>query len=260
MTPSTAREHSDVGKPNADRRFYDDVATSAGGGAGAEELPERYARYIRRTKTSLQTHFRGRQGCVALELGAGSCALSLAVSDLPFLQRLICFDISSERMRALAPGAARALPAAQLEKIEFQAGDFNQPLPYEDVSLDVVLFDAALHHAASPWFTLAECRRVVKPDGLLIAQREQYLAYLTEGIAIARLLRSVEVTSGVIENSYYRSQYEYFLRARGFEPVFHGVPDAPWQRALFFLNGLIFSKWVIVARPIPGFAFTPASS
>jgi ubiquinone/menaquinone biosynthesis C-methylase UbiE len=163
-------------------------------------------------------------------------------------------------MRALAPGAARALPAARLDKIEYRGGDFNQPLPYEDASLDVVLFDAALHHAASPWFTLAECRRVVKPDGLLIAQREQYLAYLTEGIAIARLLRSVEVTSGVIENSFYRSQYEYLLRARGFEPVVHGGPDAPWQRALFFLNGLIFSKWVIVARPIPSFAFTPASS
>lgn len=251
LSSSESLEGQSSPSGSADKTFYDDIETSTSVDQ-AERLPAQYWRYITRTRACLEQHFRGRGGCVSIEFGAGSCSLSLALSDMPCMVRLVCSDISSERMRALAPGAARGVPAARLEKISYHEGDFNERLPFDDHSFDAVLFDAALHHAGSPWFTLGECRRVLKPDGLLIAQREQYLAHLTQGIAIRRLLASTEVRSGVIENTYFRSQYEYFLRARGFEPVFHSVPDALWQRGLFFLNGLVFSKWVIAARPLRG--------
>ena len=123
-------------------------------------------------------------------------------------------------------------------------------MPFADGSIDLLLFDASFHHASSPWDLLAECRRVLKSDGLLIAQREQYLGLLSSSFVLRRLLKSEEVTSGVIENAYLRSQYEYFLRARGFDPKFIGVAESAVQKLLSFTNGLIYSKWIIAARPV----------
>jgi hypothetical protein len=97
------------------------------------------------------------------------------------------------------------------------------------------------------WLTLSECRRVLAPDGAVAALREQYLAPLTAGYALKRLLRTKEVQSGVAENAYLKDQYAYYFLANGFTPQFHGVtPGAQW-RLLSALNGLLFSKWSIWA-------------
>jgi ubiquinone/menaquinone biosynthesis C-methylase UbiE len=232
----------------ADKAFYDQEDYADDPSIATWPLSAQFRAYARVTESLVLSHFGG-VGHTSLELGAGTCSLSLSLSHLPALEHMICMDISAERMRGLAPKMASVIAGAVPAKLEHVGGSFNERLPFDDASVDLILFDAALHHASSPWDILAECRRVIRSGGLLVAQREQYLAIASFGYALRRLQRSKEVQLGVIENSFLRAQYAYFLRARGFEPRFTGVAELPIQRALWFLNGLMFSKWVIAAKP-----------
>jgi len=231
-----------------DKAFYDDQGDAQDPVWTTWYNSQRFASYLRVSESLVRGHFPDGQH-TSLELGAGSCTLSLALSHLPIFGRMICMDISAERMQALAPKVASAIPSARPDKLEHIAGSFNEHLPFNDASIDIIFFDASLHHASSPWDLLAECRRVLRPNGLLIAQREQFLALASFGYVLRRLLRSEEVQAGVIENAFFRAQYEYFLRARGFDPKFVGVAESTAQRALSAFNGIIFSKWVISAMP-----------
>lgn len=233
----------------ADKAFYDDQGDAQDPFWTNWHHSPKFTSYVRVSESLVRRHFASGLH-TSLELGAGTCTLSLALSHLPMLGRMICMDISAERMRTLAPKVASTMTLARQDKLEHLAGSFNERLPFDDASIDLVLFDAALHHASSPWELLAECRRVLRPGGLLVAQREQYLATSTFPYVLRRLLKTEEVRAGVVENAFLRAQYEYFLRARGFEPRFTGVAESALQRVLSFSNGMLFSKWVISARPV----------
>lgn len=236
-------------KHASDKRFYDRDYQEDDPSWDNWGASKQLAKYLDISERLVKEHLKG-EGKVALELGAGTCALSLHLSRIPSLERLFCMDISASKMRQLAPRTARAIPGCTPEKLDYMGGSFNDPLPFADGSVDLLLFDASLHHASSPWDLLGECHRVLKSDGLLLAQREQYLGLLSHSYVLGRLLKSDEVRAGVIENAYLRSQYEYFLRARGFEPRFIGVAESRLQKWLAFTNGLLYSKWVVAARPV----------
>lgn len=236
-------------KDSSDKNFYDDQGNPEDEVWMSWAGTPQFSSYLKVTTNQIKKHFSNGP-LTSLELGAGTCTLSLGLSHLPALSRMICMDISAERMRSLSPKVAKAIDNAEKNKLEYIEGSFNERLPFEDHSVDVILFDAALHHASSPWELLGECRRILRPNGLLIAQREQYLGIMTFNYILKRLLKSEEVLAGVVENAYLRAQYDYFLRARGFEPQFLGVSESMMQKAFGFLNGILFSKWVIVAKPI----------
>jgi ubiquinone/menaquinone biosynthesis C-methylase UbiE len=197
--------------------------------------------------------FAGGKSLRLLELGAGSCVTSLLISRGEHIGPITCLDVSLRKMQQLFSLSVQAVATCSPEKISMVEGHFDERLPFTDESFDVVIFDGALHHARSMWFVLEECRRVLSPGGALIAQREQYLGALTAGIKLRRLLQTPEVKAGVSENAYLRAQYEYYLRAVGFESVtFIPVAETALQKTLGFLNGLVFSKWVIWAQSAPG--------
>jgi SAM-dependent methyltransferase len=202
--------------------------------------------YMAGCRSAIDTLAAGGRKLSTLELGAGTCMLSLMLSREPWLRTARCVDISSKRMSVLAGEFAARIPGCRLELLSFAQGDFSQPLPFADGAFDIILFDAALHHSRDIWLTLRECHRMLAPDGLLIAQREQYLARFSYGFALRRILRSREVRSGVAENAFLKEQYEYYLRATGFLPRF--VPVSPgWLRWLSPFNGTLFSKWTVIA-------------
>jgi hypothetical protein len=95
------------------------------------------------------------------------------------------------------------------------------------------------------WHMLAECNRVLKQNGLLIAQREAYLSGIRAGRQLNRLLQAPEVLAKVSENMYLKEQYEYYLRANGFNPVFIRVAKSNLKSLLWFLNGTVFCDGVI---------------
>lgn len=216
---------------------------------GIRERAALYEEYIAKYLPALQAFASNRKPLSSIELGAGTCLLSMLLARTGLFGEMRCADVSASLMRELSRQSAPVVGAhdSALMLDEF---DMSSPFPYADDSCDVVLFDASLHHSQNLWLTLRECHRVLKPDGLLVAQREQYMPMLTGNLRVRWLLESPEVRSGVSENIYSRAQYDYYLRACGFRPRF--LPISPGKfRFLAPLNGLVFSKWIILASPQP---------
>jgi ubiquinone/menaquinone biosynthesis C-methylase UbiE len=203
--------------------------------------------YVSSWLTRLDSEFLGQKNIRVLDLGAGSCTISLFVSERPYVSEVVAADISSKRMQQILPDT-HALVGGNLNKLSFQEIDFNELLPFKNNSFEVVVMDASLHHSRNIWVTLSEIRRVLAPGGIFVAQREAYTSPLTHWITFRRLLASPEVAAGVSENAYLVSQYDYYLRANGFIPEFLPVYETWTFKLLFFLNGIAFSKYNIIAR------------
>jgi len=225
-----------------DRKFYDrtDHFSKEALAGSLSEISSYFYRY----QEPLQRFLHERRSVRAVELGAGTCCLSLQLSKFPEIESITALDISTAKMQTLLP-MSQAQIGGDVTKITVAQADIGAKLPIDDHSADLVVADASIHHSRSIWNTLLEARRILKPDGLFIAQREQFLALLSFGFALNRLLMSPEVAQGVSENAYLRKQYEFYFRACGFTPRF--IPfSSPLLRPL---NGLVFSKWIIWARP-----------
>jgi len=113
-------------------------------------------------------------------------------------------------------------------------------LPLHQASVDAILFDAALNHARNIWNLLAECNRILRPGGKLIAQRESYLSALRANEQIGVLLKTPEVSAQVSENMYLKAQYEYYLKVNGFSVEFIPYTNSRLKRILRFANGWLF--------------------
>ncbi len=183
-----------------------------------------------------------------LEVGAGSCAMGLLFSRYLSARKTVFSDISLPRIEASYEEASKHFQyrAAGAEFIEL---DMNEPFRLPDASFDLVVFNAALHHARNIWSCIGESYRVLRPGGHLIALREQICAPLRRRRTYRALLRTREVQSGVSENSYLVEQYLYYLRAGGFRataiPVVYGNQRL-LKRLLPFANGVLFSCYVLL--------------
>lgn len=191
----------------------------------------------------LNEYLSGSDGYVA-ELGAGSCGLSLCLTRLPNVKRVSALDISMSRMKKMIELSARVVNGDK-QKITPIACDFNGKLPFEDEELDAILFDASLHHSRSMWSTLAECNRVLKQGGVLVAQRESYLSPFRARRQIDNLLETPEVSARVSENIYLREQYIYYLLVNGFSVDFIQRTPSKLKNILFPLNGLLFTDGIL---------------
>lgn len=190
----------------------------------------------------LNIHLTGKAGKVA-ELGAGSCGLSVCLSRLDNVKKIFAVDISMGRMQKMIDMSSEILNG-ELSKIESVSADFNTILPFNDGELDVVLFDASLHHSRSMWHILSECQRVLSENGLLIAQRESFLSTLRAKKQLANLLKTPEVAASVSENMYLKYQYEYYLKVNGFDVNFIRRTQSRLKSFLSILNGSLFCDGV----------------
>lgn len=231
---------------SSDRQFYD--AEPVGSEADHRRFMAEIESYFVLYAARLDTALAGSDGQIA-ELGAGSCGLSSLASKLANVRHVHACDISAVRMDKMLDLSTRII-GADKSKITTVPSDFNQRLPFADGQLDAVLFDAALHHTRTMWGLLADCNRVLKPGGLLIAQRESYLSAGRSGMQLATLLRTPEVSAQVSENMYLLSQYRYYISVAGFEVEF--IPAAPstLKRLLKPLNGRLFTDGVLFARKV----------
>ena len=228
---------------NTDLAYYDEEPVDAG-------IITNHADLMRATSSSWLGRFRkafGDREVRVLEIGSGTCVLATLLSNESGIKEIVCTDISMRRMQAALTNTL-SIVDGQAEKLSQAAMDFNTRFPFEDAEFDVVICDAALHHARSMWFTLSEVNRVLKPSGVFIAQREAYLAAMTSGVAMRRLQEAPEFEAGVSENAYTPGQYEYYLKIAGFEVDL--MPAEPsWKfRLLGFLNGLLFAKYTLWAE------------
>jgi SAM-dependent methyltransferase len=228
---------------NTDQEFYEEEPVG-------RDVIERHAVVMRDTSAHWLPKLRrwaGDRKLRILEIGSGSCVLAALIANEPFVESITCTDISSIRMQKALVSTLDVVPS-QPGKIRNAEMDFNRPFPFADAGFDVVLCDAALHHARSMWFTLFEVNRVLKPDGVFIAQRETTLAPVTSSYVMRRLLTAPEFDAGVSENAYTMGQYRYYLKIAGFDlEVLRAEPN--WKyKVLAFLNGVVFARFVLWAE------------
>lgn len=228
----------------SDQAYYDQefVPSPVAHGQWMEEIRSYFSNYASRLNLALES----TEGKIA-ELGAGSCGLSLCLSELPNARNIYAVDISLSRMQRMLELSASIL-GGKIDMVQTIACDFNGVLPFSDGELDAVVFDAALHHSRSIWGTLTECHRVLRDGGVLIAQREAYLSPLRAASQIKRLLSTPEIAANVSENIYLREQYLYYLAVNGFDAEF--IPHSiGWLKKLLkVFNGSLFSDGVLYAR------------
>lgn len=99
-----------------------------------------------------------------LDVGCGSGRLTLALArDGSGETDVTGIDTSRERLDQARTRATRAEAALHLVE-----ADFEQPLPFADGSFDAVTSRLALMIASDPVATLAELRRVLRPQGTLV--------------------------------------------------------------------------------------------
>jgi ubiquinone/menaquinone biosynthesis C-methylase UbiE len=226
-----------------DKQFYDQAVAPEAIPAWADEV----RLYVENWLDDARHWFGGRTDVRILDLGAGSCTTSLILSRETFVAEIVAADLSTARMQQMVPHT-QAIFGGIPAKLRFEQIDMNRRLDFPDDHFDLVLMDAALHHSRNIWLTLAEIRRILKPRGYFVAQREHYVSPLTAGYSFRKLLRTDEVKAGVSENAYLKSQYDYYLRANGFEPRFKPVFTHAKFKLLAFANGWLFSKYNILAR------------
>jgi SAM-dependent methyltransferase len=182
-----------------------------------------------------------------VELGAGSCWLSAALSALPGVERAIGVEFSRRRLEELAPVAIAALGAPP-EKVTRVLADFNEP-GVADGSADLVVFDSAFHHAADRLHVAKVARRLLRPGGKLLLFREPTLALLRRNRD-----HGIEDEYGSFESEDTRRGYLRTLREAGFEAA-RAAPAAGSLRERTFLlkppfswlNGIAFAEYVYVA-------------
>lgn len=191
-----------------------------------------------------------------VELGAGTCWLSATLACEPAVQRAIAVEFSRHRLEQLAPVAIAAI-GAPAAKVERRRADFNAPgLP--PGCADLVVTDAAFHHAADAGHLAAVAFELLRPGGTVLLFREPTLALL-------RRTRDhgVEGDHGSFEHEYTARGYERALRAAGFGAVRRvGAPGATGRRGrllmrppLSWLNGIAFAEYAYLGtRPLPSSA------
>jgi SAM-dependent methyltransferase len=133
---------------------------------GLEQLSERYAKHNRNERgagfvfagperAALFKRYVGGPGRRVLDLGCRDGALTRAYLDG---NEVVGFDADRE-----------ALAAAARLGIETHWADLDQPLEVPDASFDVVVAGELLEHLRDPQALVAEIRRVLRPDGTLVA-------------------------------------------------------------------------------------------
>jgi SAM-dependent methyltransferase len=133
---------------------------------GLEQLSERYAEHNRLERGAgfvfagpergrLFRRYVGGPGRRVLDLGCRDGALTSTFAEG---NEVVGVDADRE-----------ALAEAEKLGIETCWADLDEPLPFEDASFDVVVAGELLEHLRDPRRLVGEARRVLRPDGTLVA-------------------------------------------------------------------------------------------
>lgn len=186
---------------------------------------------------------------VVAEFGAGSAWLSAALARFPEVERVIAVEFSRRRLVELAP-AAIAYLGAEPEKVERVVADFYDP-GIEPGSLDLLVMDAAFHHAAEPQLLASHMAELLRPGGTLLLFREPTLSWLVRDRG-----KTVEDEHGDFEHGYTWRGYTGFLERAGLRaskvPAVHSFTAlrdrARMHAPLSWLNGTLYSNFTYVGR------------
>ena len=151
---------------------------------------------------------RARPGARSLDLGCGGGHVAFAAAAAG--AAVTAYDLSAEMLAAVTQEAERR----GLGGIETRQGA-AETLPYADATFDAVLTRFSAHHWRDVPAALAEARRVLKPDGLLVACD----VVAPEDPLLDTHLQAVELLRDPSHVRDYRvSEWRAMLEAAGFTP------------------------------------------
>jgi SAM-dependent methyltransferase len=189
-----------------------------------------------------------RPAGTVVELGAGTCWLAASLARRPAVERVIAVEFSRRRLDLLAPIALAHL-GAPAHKVERVVADFYAPgLP--EGRAELVICDAAFHHAADPLRLARVAHTLLRPGGRFVLHREPTLALLRGGRD-----HGEEGEHGAFEREYRPGGYLRLLREAGFGEArrFPAAGSFASRRArallhppLSWLNGIAFSEFTYV--------------
>jgi SAM-dependent methyltransferase len=186
---------------------------------------------------------------VVVELGAGSCWLSAALSCFDAVERVVAVEFSERRLVSYAPLMLATL-GAPAEKVQRRLADFYaHGLP--PGSADLVLMDAAFHHASRPERLAEVIFELTRPGGSVLLLREPTLTFVRRSRD-----HGIEAEHGDFEHEYRRRQYVGFLEDAGFDARsvgvrwFHagGLRRLVYRPPLTRLSGPLRGHYVYVGR------------
>jgi ubiquinone/menaquinone biosynthesis C-methylase UbiE len=199
-----------------------------------------------------------------LELGAGSCWFSSEISKIRSVEAVYALELSKSLLTRIAPLIMKRLQA-KTNKIQRISGDFHE-LPFKENFFDMIVMDAALHHAVNPTQVLHEVKRVLKDQGFMLAIREPVLPLWRRGQK--NIIGAEERSQGVTENVFTLSEWKrIFIRSglktkfRKATPTHSAKADNLIKKALRFLflpmlNKYLFGYYYFLAeKESPGDAF-----
>lgn len=147
-----------------------------------------------------------------LELACGTGILSVQLAGS--VKLLEATDFSEEMVR-------KAKAKARSSRLHFSVQDATN-LSYAPESFDAVVISNALHIMPRPEKALAEIRRVLKPDGILIAPTFTAAGSLSGRIKIGLM----ELSGFKVFHKWTPEGYLDFLRANGYEITCRKTYDA----------------------------------
>lgn len=184
-----------------------------------------------------------------IELGAGVCWFSSQISRLSRVNEVYALEFSKFLLSEISPRFMSALNAKE-EKITRIQGDFNRVL-FGDGTFDVVVIDAALHHATDLKSLLREINRVLKPNGTMIAIREPVIPAWRPGVKAH--FGEEDKKRGVTENIYSLKEWKSSFRDCGLRLM--TVPFMPKKSVkskvlsqFMFLNNQLFGHYIFIAK------------
>lgn len=155
-----------------------------------------YAQIVSRMKKILN------KDMAVLELACGTGLLSVQLAGS--VRLLEATDFSEEMIR-------RAKAKAHSSRLHFSVQDATA-LPYASETFDAVIISNALHIMPNPEKALSEIRRVLQPDGILIAP-----TFTAAGSVYGRVrIRIMELSGFKVFHKWTPESYLRFLRANGF--------------------------------------------
>jgi len=166
----------------------------------------------------------------ALDIGAGRGIASYALAREGFTVTALEPDgsalVGAEAIRGLAKASSLAIEVTQ---------EFSERLPFADAEFDVVFARAVLHHTRDLQAACREFRRVLKPQGMLIAVREHVISRIEDLPAFLDQHPLHRHYGG--ENAFLLEQYQAAIRSAGLSldrtlaPLESPINHAPYSLA-----------------------------
>ncbi len=176
-----------------------------------------------------------------IDLGGGVACISSTIARKPSVESIICVEVTEEVVKLCQPIVIREILGHDQHKVIPCIGDFNQ-LQLESDSLDFAVAWGSLHHSYQLVDTLVECKRVLKPEGLLVVIERAHDNSTPEA-EINRML-NIEYDEAFLTRTYRDSEMILTRRDNGE----HEYRYVEWADAFHKSGFQIQSARVITAR------------